>query len=54
MSLRPVVLHSVFVVFSLPETLVKTHAKNLVKNLVKNLGGLFGPLKGLIGRVKRG
>ena len=32
-----VVLYNVFVVFSLPQALVKTLAKNLVKNLAKNL-----------------
>ena len=33
----PVVLYTVFMVFSLPQNLVKTLAKNLVKNLAKNL-----------------
>ena len=49
-----VVLYTVFMVFPLPQTLVKTLAKNLVKNLVKNLAknlvkmlnGLFGPFGG--------
>ena len=36
-SLGRVVLYSVFMVFSLPKTLVRTLAKNLVKNLAKNL-----------------
>ena len=50
-SLVRVVLYSVFMVFSLPETLVKTLVKHLVKNLakqkIKHLGGLFGPFQGL-------
>ena len=36
-SLGRVVLYTVFIVFPLPETLVKTLAKNLVKNLAENL-----------------
>ena len=44
-SLGRVVLYTVFVVFPLPETLVKTLAKNLVKtlanNLVKNLAQIW-------------
>ena len=36
-SLGRVVLYTVFLVFPLPETLVKTLAKNLVKNLAPNL-----------------
>ena len=36
-SLGRVVLYTVFMVFPLPQTLVKTLAKNLVKNLAKNL-----------------
>ena len=38
-SFGRVVLYTVFMVFPLPQTLVKTLAKNLVKNLAKNLGG---------------
>ena len=56
-SLGRELLYTVFMVFSLPQTLVKTLAKNLVKNLtknmVKNLGGLFGTLKRLIGGGRR-
>ena len=44
-SLGRVVLYTVFMVFPLPQTLVK----NLAKNLVKHPDGLFGPLKGLKG-----
>ena len=40
-SLGRVVLYTVFMVFALPQTLVKTLAENLVKNLAKNLGGNF-------------
>ena len=36
-SLRPGVLHTVFVAFSLPQTLIKSLAKKLVNNLAKNL-----------------
>ena len=36
-SFGRVVLHIVFMVFPLPQTLVKTLAENLVKNLTKNL-----------------
>ena len=32
-----VVLYTVFMVLSVPQTLVKTLAKNLVKNLAKNM-----------------
>ena len=35
-------VHCIYMVFSLPETLVKTLAKNLVKNLVKFVGRIFG------------
>ena len=37
LSLGRVVLYSMFMVFRLPQALVKTLAKNLVKNLAKNL-----------------
>ena len=36
-SLGRVVLYTVFMVFPLPQTLVKTLAKNLLKNLAKHL-----------------
>ena len=47
-SLGRVVLYTVFMVFPLPQTLVKTLATNLLKNLLKNQAnkiGLKGPGK---------
>ena len=51
-----VVLYTVFMVFYLPETLVKTVAKNLIKNLAKNLvKNLANNLANLVlKRLKRG
>ena len=38
-SLGRVVLYNVFMMLSLPKTLIKTLAKHLTKNLAKNLAG---------------
>ena len=45
-SLRRAVLYTAFMVFSLPETLVKTLARNLVKKLTKNLAKICSNFRG--------